>query len=277
MKQDKINELFIAFEAAQYDLNGVECWSARDLQKILGYKEWRNFKKAILKASVACEQSGNEVKYHFVGVNKMIELGKGGQRKIEDVALTRLACYLIAQNGDSSKEEIAFAQTYFAFQTRKQELIEQRLLDVARLTARAKLTKSEKTFTGHTGQGTNDSSFAFIRSEGDRALFGGHTTQAMKTKLGVPTNRPLADFLSTLLIKAKDFATELTSHNVVENDLQGDAAITQEHVTNNSDVRKLLTNRGIKPENLPPGEDAKKVKRRIDSSEKKILKDGKKK
>ncbi len=277
MKSEEIKELFSVFEAAAYDLNGVECWSARELQNILGYAQWRNFKKTILKASDACAGAGNDVSNHFVGISKKVDLGSGARRKIEDVALTRYACYLIAQSGDTSKKEIAFAQTYFAVQTRKQEIIQQRLLDVARVTARDKLTKSEKKLSEVIKErGVNDASFGYIRSSGDRALFGGHTTQAMKDKLGVPSNRPLADFLSTLLIKAKDFATELTSHNVIENDLTGDAAIREEHVTNNSDVRKLLTKRGIKPEDLPPGEDAKKVKRRINREAKKALKDGKK-
>ncbi|MEL7145848.1 MAG: DNA damage-inducible protein D [Bacteroidota bacterium] len=277
MRKEVIEELFKRFESACQNVNGVECWSARDLQTILGYGQWRNFKNIILKASKACEGSGQEISNHFVGVSKMIKLGKGAEREVEDVALTRYACYLIAQNGDSSKPEIAFAQTYFAVQTRKQELIEKRLLDVARVTAREKLSRSEKKLSQVIqDRGVNDRSFGYIRSEGDRALFGGHTTREMKQKLGVPSNRPLADFLSTLLIKAKDFATELTSHNVVENDLEGDAAIKEEHVTNNSDVRKLLLKRGVKPESLPPSEDVKKVKRRIESSEKKMLKGGKK-
>jgi len=277
MKKEVIRELFERFEEACYDLEGLECWSARELQGILGYSDWRNFLKIIQKAIQSCQNSGEETADHFVEVTKMVELGSGAMRKIEDIALTRYGCYLVAQNGDPSKSEIAFAQTYFAVQTRKQELIEKRLLDIDRVNARSKLSKSEKKLSGiiyERGVGTK--SFAIIRSKGDKALFGGKTTQFMKTKLGVPTNRPLADFLPTLLIKAKDFATELTSHNVVDKDLTGNQAITKEHVANNQEVRNILLNRGVKPENLPPAEDVKKVQRRIDSTEKKILKDIKK-
>lgn len=277
MKKEFIAELFKKFEDACHNLEGIECWSAREVQEILGYSEWRNFTKIIEKASKACEASGEDVNDHFVGVTKMIELGNGGQREVKDIALTRYACYLVAQNGDPSKPEVAFAQTYFAVQTRKQELIEQRLLDIARVNAREKLSKSEKKLSGIIYErGVDNRSFAVIRSKGDQALFGGRSTQFMKNKLGVPSKRPLADFLPTLMIKAKDFATELTSHNVVDKDLTGDKAITKEHIDNNKEVRKILLNRGVKPENLPPSEDVKKVQRRIDSTEKKILKDIKK-
>jgi DNA-damage-inducible protein D len=278
MKKEFISEIFKKFEDACYDYEGVECWSARDLQNILGYSQWRNFKNVIDKAEKSCEQAGEEAKNHFAEFSKMVEIGSRAQKPIEDIALTRYACYLIAQNGDATtKSEIAFAQTYFAVQTRKQEIIEKRLLDVARVTAREKLSQSEKKLSGIIFErGVDNKSFAIIRSKGDHALFGGRTTNDMKQILQVPANRPLADFLPTLTIKAKDFATELTSHNVVDKDLKGDNQITKEHIDNNMAVRKMLHDRGVKPEQLPQAEDVKKVERRLENEEKKILKEVKK-
>jgi DNA-damage-inducible protein D len=278
MKQELIVELFQKFEEACYLYNEIECWSARELQDVLGYAEWRNFLKVIEKAKTACENTGIPVPDHFVDVNKMVPLGSGAERAIEDIALTRYACYLVAQNGDPSKSEIAFAQTYFAVQTRRQEIIEQRLLDLDRVSARDRLSKSEKKLSGIIYErGVDDRGFGIIRSKGDQALFGGYSTQDMKKKLAIPDGRPLADFLPTLTIKAKDFATELTSHNVLEKDLSGERQISNEHIENNQAVRKMLIERGVKPEALPPAEDVKKVQRKLDGDEKKLLKDVKKK
>lgn len=278
MKKELIDELFAKFEDACYVFDKIECWSARELQEIFGYSEWRNFVRVMDKAKTACEHAGGLASDHFVDVNKMVDVGSGAQREIEDIALTRYACYLVAQNGDPSKNEVAFAQTYFAVQTRKQEIIEQRLLDIARVQAREKLSSSEKKLSGIIYErGVDEKGFAFIRSRGDQALFGGNSTQTMKQKLKIPSGRPLADFLPTLTIKAKDFATELTSHNVTEKDLKGSSSITQEHVENNLAVRKMLLERGVRPESLPPAEDVKKVSRRVDSDEKKLIKKSKKK
>jgi DNA-damage-inducible protein D len=278
MKKELIAQLFIQFEQAVYDYKGIECWSARELQEIFSYTDWRNFLKVIDKAKDACKNAGEKESDHFVEVNKMVELGSGAQREIEDIALTRYACYLIAQNGDSSKPSVAFAQTYFAVQTRKQEIIEQRLLDVERVSARDKLTKSEKKLSGVLFErGVDSAGFAIIKSKGDQALFGGFSTNDMKRKLGVPSSRSLADFLPTLTIKAKDFANELTSHNIIEKDLRGENPISKEHVDNNLAVRKMLKERGVQPEALPPAEDVKKLSRKIESDGKKLAKGGKKK
>ncbi len=262
-------------------MNGA-CYLYREIEcrvegscnwELFNYSEWRNFYKVIEKAKVACQNAGERILDHFVDSNKMIGLAKGAQREVEDVALTRYACYLIAQNGDAVKDEIAFAQTYFAVQTRKQEIIEQRLLDVARVTAREKLSRSEKKLSGIIYQrGVDHRGFALIRSKGDHALFGGFATNEMKKRLRVPESKPLADFLPTLVIKAKDFATELTGHNVVEKDLKGQTPILKEHVDNNKAVRKMLQGRGIKPEFLPPDEDVTKLKRRLQTEGKKVLK-----
>ena len=273
MKADLINDLLGKFESACYDYNGIECWSARELQIILGYAQWRNFENTIEKAKTTCENSGNAVTDHFAGVSKTIPMPKGAEKMIDDYALTRYACYLIAQNGDSAKNEIAFAQTYFAVQTRKQEIIEQRLLDIARVTAREKLSKSEKKLSGIIYErGVDHKGFAFIHSQGDKALFGGFTTQDMKRKLQVSNTKPLADFLPTLTIKAKDFATELTSHNVVEKDLKGQNQITNEHIDNNKSVRKMLQERGVQPERLPVLDDVKKIQRKLETEDKKVIK-----
>ncbi len=273
MKSDIIRTLTSTFEShAQQTEGGVEFWLARDLQHLLGYAEWRNFVTVASKAKTACELSKHLPSDHFVDVNKMVDLGSGSQREIDDIMLTRYACYLVAQNGDPSKSEIAFAQTYFALQTRRAELIEQRLLEAERVSARKKLTNTEKELSGVIFEQTGgNQNFALIRSKGDQALFG-KTTRAMKSQWKVPSGRPLADFAPTIILKAKDFATEITIHNAREHAMSSESAISQEHITNNEAVRRTLINRGIRPESLPAAEDVKKVERRLVSEEKKSLK-----
>lgn len=273
MKAELVKQLCGTFDGITRVEQGTEFWLARELQPHLGYERWENFANVIERAKAACRNSGQGVEDHFREVTKMVDLGAGAKREIDDVALTRYACYLIAQNGDPKKPPVAFAQTYFALQTRKQELIEQRLGEVERLAAREKLTGSEKTLSGIIYERVkNEKSFGIIRSKGDAALFGGKTTHEMKQRLGVPDGRPLADFLPTITIKAKDFANEITNFNIKEKDLNTEHGITTEHVQNNKDVRKLLADRGIRPEALPPSEDIKKLERRVKSEEKTLPK-----
>lgn len=271
MKSTIIKSLTNNFEdLSQTTENGIEFWFGRDLQHLLGYSEWRNFQKVIIKAKTSCEVAGNEILDHFVNANKMVKLGSGSEREIEDIMLTRYASYLIAQNGDSRKEQISFAQNYFAIQTRKFELIEKRIEDWERLQARQKLSLSEKELSGLIYEQTgNDRNFGIIRSKGDKALFG-KTTQQMKNILGIPKGRALADFLPTITIKAKDFATEITVFNTKEKDLRNERQISAEHIYNNRSVRKTLLERGIRPEELPAEEDIKKLERKVKSESKKL-------
>ena len=277
MKSDEIRNLFIKFEAATSDLEGVECWSARELQELLGYSKWENFEKVIKKAKDACRNAGELMENHFPDIRKMVEIGSKTERPVDDIALTRYACYLIAQNGDSKKEEIAFAQNYFAVQTRRAELVEQRILEFERVKAREKLSQTEKQLSGILYErGVDNQGFAIIRSKGDQALFR-LNTQMLKRKMDVPDSRPVADFLPTISIKAKDLAAEMTGLNVQSKDLKGQTKIEKEHIDNNLAVRNMLTQRGIVPENLPPAEDVKKLQRKLDGDEKKLMKSPKKK
>ena len=273
MTTDIIQSLTNNFESfVNCTEDNVEFWFARDVQQLLGYTKWDNFKNVIFKAKTACEVSGFEILDHFADVGKMVEIGSGAKKSIDDIMLTRYACYLIAQNGDSKKAQIAFAQTYFAIQTRKAELIEERILEIERVQARQKLQQTEKELSKviyeQTGSNQN---FALIRSKGDQALFN-NTTAQMKLKYNIKDNKPLADFMPTILLKAKDFATEITIHNAKEHQMNSEKQISDEHITNNKTVRNTLISRGIIPETLSPQEDVKKIERKLLFTDKKVIK-----
>jgi len=278
MKKELITSLNKSFEDYAHQEQGVEFWFARDLQLLLGYTKWENFHLVIEKAKEACQNSQQIISDHFPEVRKTIAMPKGATKEIDDYKLTRYACYLIAQNGDPRKEQIAFAQSYFAVQTRKQELIEQRIALQERFEARNKLIASETELSKLIYErGVDDAGFARIRSKGDEALFGGYDTKQMKNKLKIPSKRPLADFLPTVTIAAKNFATEITNFNVKQNDLQGEPKITDEHVKNNQEMRRVLAKNKIIPENLPPEEDIQKLQRIIKKDEQKIAETSKRK
>lgn len=277
MKQEIIVRLHKSFEEASREKDGVEFWFARDLQDLLGYTQWRNFLQVVDKAKTACAKTGQNIDDHFADISKLVNIGSGAERPVEDIMLTRYSCYLIAQNGDPKKDEIAFAMNYFAVQTRKQELLEQRLKEWERLQVREKLSLSEKELSGLIFQkGIDDSGFGRIRSKGDQALFGGKTTKDMKVKMRVPNSRALADFLPTITIKAKDFAIEITNFNIRKDNLNTEQAITTEHIKNNRDVRGVLLKSGIRPETLPAEEDIKKIERKVKSADKILPKETKK-
>jgi len=264
METSTIKDLFKKFESAAATINGIECWFARELQTVLGYTRWENFQVAMGRAIESCKSQNINIDDHFREVTKMVVLGSGARREVTDFMLTRYACYLIAQNGDPKKEEIAFAQTYFALQTRTAELIEQRILDNERLIARGKLKESEARLSDVVyDRGIKDSKdFAVLRSKGDYSLF--HlTTEQAKVRFKVPKGRPLADFLPTIDIKAKDFAAAMTATNVEQKNICGQAPIEREHCANNAAVRETMIKRGIVPEKQSPAEDIKKVESRI--------------
>jgi DNA-damage-inducible protein D len=278
MDIQKVNQYKSVFDSIVHEIkddegNAMEVWYARELQSVLGYARWENFVVAIGRAMESCKSLNVSIDDHFRELTKMVGLGSGSQRPIQDFMLTRYACYLIAQNGDPKKEEIAFAQSYFAVQTRNAEIIEERIKLMARLETRDRLRTSEKQLSRNIYQrGVDDKGFGRIRSRGDFALFGGLTTDQMKHRLGIKSGA-LADYLPTLTIAAKNLATEMTNYNVEQKDLYGEERITEEHVQNNYGVRGILGQRGIKPEDLPPAEDIKKVERRVAKEEKSMLKD----
>ncbi len=273
MNQELITKLHGDFEGAAHNEEGITFWLARDIQELLEYARWENFESVIEKAKISCRNSDQAVENHFRDVTKMVDIGSGSSREINDIKLTRYACYLIAQNGDPRKDAIAFAQSYFALQTRKQEVLEERMHLAERLQARAKLSDTEKQLSSTLYQhGVDEKGFAVVRSRGDNALFGGNNTNQMKQRLGVKSKRALADFLPTVTLKAKEFAAAITDFNVRKHGYHGTQRIGDEHVKNNKDVRAVLAKSTIRPENLPAEEDIQKLERHVKSQDKKLLK-----
>lgn len=273
MDNEIIANLHHKFEDAAHKKNGITYWLAREIKPFLEYARWENFETIIEKAKLSCKNAGQPIENHFREVTKMVELGSGSTRNINDLMLTRYACYLVAQNGDPKKDAIAFAQSYFAIQTRKQEVLEERMQLAERMQARSKLTETEKQLSSTLYEhGIDDKGFAVIRSRGDNALFGGHNTNDMKQRMSIKSGRALADFLPTVTLKAKEFAAAITDFNVRKQSLQGVTTIGNEHVKNNKDVRAVLAKSNIRPEDLPPEEDIKKLERRVKSQENRLLK-----
>lgn len=271
MNPKTVKSLTTNFEDNKHQTKeGVDFWYARDLQKLLGYIQWRNFEKIIKRAQKSCKSAGVPMQDHFADVSKSIISGKGATFETNDIILTRYACYLIAQNGDPSKSQIAFAQAYFAVQTRKLELLEEKINQIERIKAREKLSKSEKQLSRMIYEKTkNEKAFGYIRSKGDEALFG-LSTAKMKVKWAIPKSKPLADFAPTVVLKGKDFANEMTVFNTQEKNLNKTREITEEHVENNKIVRSAMKERGIIPENLKPEADVAKVKRKLNIKKKEL-------
>ncbi len=269
---DTIQKNLESIKRVSNDDHPMEFWSARDLMPMLGYTKWQKFTEVIERAKAACKLSGQNIDDHVTGAGKMIATGKGATRKIEDFFLTRYAFYLIAQNGDPRKPEIALAQTYFATQTRKQELLEQRDMESKRLDARAKLRETESKIesTVYERGIKYPVEFATFKNKHIEALYGGISASQLKKIRKIPPKRSLADFDSHVELKAKDFALAMTDHNIKEKDIRGKEAMNTEVVKNSRETRQALLNRGIKPEHIKPEEDLKLVESRKNKEAKRI-------
>ncbi len=274
MQRERIHELNTTLERRmrRETATGTEFWLARDLQSIFGYVHWANFERVIHKAMMACEAAGHAVDDHFLRLEKIEDISARRSLKVTDYALTRYACYLVAQSADATKDQVALARNYFASPANEQDTVEGRRADAERIEARRKLSESEKVLSGLIYEHVeDDEGFRRIRTKGDQALFGGVTTRQMKRRLRVPKGRAMADFLPTLTIKAKDFANEITNFDIKRDYLHTEAQITREYIKNNREIRKVLERRKIKPEELPAAEDVKKVERRLSKEDKSLL------